>query len=155
MTNGNDHVCEPYSSHPDTGFRCRCGRTSPSGTGPFVAATTRACAVCAAPTSEDGERPLCAWHREIAPTLTKIAIIGDGGLYPVVWGLGDTVEDALQDARDSDVDNHGWDSRGWTSLEIDATVIAKIEAGVVDCMGLGIRVTVDPDGEIKRAEIEG
>jgi hypothetical protein len=83
----------------------------------------------------------------------KIAIVGDGGLAPVVWGLGATEEIALQNANDSDVDNVGWDSLGWASLEVGQDVVARIESGVVDCYQLGIDVKCDGDGRILDAAV--
>lgn len=85
--------------------------------------------------------------------MKKIAIIGDGGLYPVVWGLGDTLEAALEDARNSDVDNCGWDSKGWASLDVGPEIVTAIEAGTVDVMGLGIEVKCDRYGMIDSAQI--
>lgn len=82
-----------------------------------------------------------------------IAIIGDGGLYPVVWGLGPTVEAALTDANNSDVDNVGWDSLGWVDLEVGPEIVAKIESGTVSCIDLGIHVKCDRDGRINSAEL--
>lgn len=59
-----EHKHKPYSYHGDK-FRCQCGAQSYSGAGPWSASATRGCVVCAAPATERGEAPLCAWHRSI------------------------------------------------------------------------------------------
>jgi len=83
----------------------------------------------------------------------KIAIIGTGGIDTVIWGLGDTLESALADARNSDVDNVGWDSDGWESVSIGPEIVAKIDAGIVRTQDLGIVVQFDNAGRIKSARV--
>lgn len=60
------HEHKPYSAYGAT-FRCLCGAVAYSGVGPWTNDGTRGCSVCAAPTIETGEQPLCRWHRLISP----------------------------------------------------------------------------------------
>lgn len=75
--------------------------------------------------------------------MSKIAVIGSNGSHPVVWGLGDTLDLALRDAHDNDLEEFGWDSSGWTALVVTPEIERQIEDGVVDTHRLGIHVRFD------------
>jgi hypothetical protein len=68
--------------------------------------------------------------------MTHIAAIGSNGLEPVVWGVGDTREEAEEDAR-------GYTSDAYPApkleyVDIDDAQLANVIAGVVSCAQLGI-----------------
>lgn len=77
------HRHAAYSSHGGQ-FRCLHGAVAYSGAGPWTVTTTRGCAVCAAPTDEPGQQPLCTWHRSIGSDLLTIEqvakLISDAGV---------------------------------------------------------------------------
>lgn len=81
-----------------------------------------------------------------------VAIIGDDGMRPVVWGLGGamTVESATEDAREDALD---WLAptmgepdyapevvADMTAVEVDEHTARRIQHGIVGCAELGIRV---------------
>ena len=78
----------------------------------------------------------------------RYAAIGTDGRRPVVWGLGDTAEDARCDAV---IEEETWDSDGSATVRIPASVADRIRGGEVSCELLGIVVEVR-DGEIVGAE---
>jgi hypothetical protein len=81
-----------------------------------------------------------------------IAVIGDGGYCPVVWGLGETLDAALADARFYAGDVFDWTAEGWVALKVTPHIVAKIAAGVIDCERLGISITLK-HGRIVHAEL--
>ena len=68
----------------------------------------------------------------------KIAAVGSNGLELVVWGIGDTRDEAEEDAtpyvEDSTI------APRLTYVEIDEAQRAQIVAGNVSCASLGIEV---------------
>lgn len=73
-----------------------------------------------------------------------VAMVGDDGMRPVVWGLGAaaTLDDAREDARE--------DARDWlpdggdqtlTAHEVSAEVAMQIEQNIIDAVELGIVIT--------------
>lgn len=71
---------------------------------------------------------------ETIASAKHFAAIGDDGRRPVVWGVGDTDEEALADAR-SELRQAGATSE-LRVVEITAERRAAIEAGDVDAEGL-------------------
>lgn len=70
---------------------------------------------------------------EIARCTYAFAAIGDDGVRPVVWGLGDTPEAALLDAREQDGIDAGADLH---VMPITRDQQAAIRCGDVDASGL-------------------
>ncbi len=60
----------------------------------------------------------------------------------MVWGLGDTAEEAIAAAR---TQSATWDSHGSATLEVDSDIAYLIESGEIDCQTLGIVVRLDRD----------
>lgn len=68
-----------------------------------------------------------------------IAAIGTDGIRDVVWGLGETAEDAIREARDGLRQDGTPDTVRLTTREISAGDVAAVEAGDVDAERLGRR----------------
>ena len=77
--------------------------------------------------------------------MSRVAVIGDDGTRPVVWGLGEDAESALADAQQ-------WTDPGALAnvayVDVTPEQADRILAGAVDCVALNIRVTYDRGGSI-------
>ena len=82
-----------------------------------------------------------------AAATVYVALVGDDGLRPVVWGIGaaDDEEDATVTAEanarhylDGAVDVVDGEVEGLRAVEIDAVTFRAIEDGEVDAVALGL-----------------
>ena len=82
-----------------------------------------------------------------AATLVYVALVGDDGMRPVVWGLGAAAdadlaeEDAREDALDylhGAVDDVDGEVDGLRAVVVDAVTARAIEDGQVDAVALGV-----------------
>lgn len=80
-----------------------------------------------------------------------IAAIGSDGRRPVVWGIGETAAEARTDAFETE---ETWSSDGHAYVDIPERVAARVIEGSIDCVALGIAVTVR-DGRIVGADFVG
>lgn len=68
-----------------------------------------------------------------------IAAIGTDGIRLVVWGMGETAEEAISEAREGLRQDGTPDDVELTTREISAGDVAAVEAGDVDAARLGRR----------------
>lgn len=80
-----------------------------------------------------------------------IVAIGTDGTRPVVWGLGETRDEARTDALQTE---ETWGSGGRAYIGVPDHVAARVLEGQVDCNALGITVDVR-NGRIVAAEYTG
>jgi hypothetical protein len=82
-----------------------------------------------------------------ATTLVYVALVGDDGMRPVVWGLGAAAdadlaeEDAREDALDylhGAVDDVDGEVDGLRAVVVDAVTARAIEDGQIDAVALGL-----------------
>lgn len=67
------------------------------------------------------------------------AAIGTNGIRDVVWGMGETVEEAIEEAREGLRQDGMPDTVELSTREISAGDVVAIEAGDVDAERLGRR----------------
>ena len=67
------------------------------------------------------------------------AAIGTDGIRDVVWGLGETAEAAIEEAREGLRQDGTSDTVELSTREISAGDVAAVEAGDVDAERLGRR----------------